>query len=218
LRVFASRTSLVSLKGLEVFVIIFGALMGVTALYVGVNYPSSNAVAQQQSGPYRLTLMEIMDTAWNSSTAQPQFFMIGTSGLQPSGNIQLPVRTLIQLTIISYDTATADSSDAEGKVTGTIDNTVYVINGTAAMGTDVSQRWGQNETSVPGATLAHTFTIEQLGINIPVVGGDAEIVYLYLNQTGTFPWICLTPCGFGHLGMMGAMSMLGWMEGQITVY
>jgi len=71
---------------------------------------------------------------------------------------------------------------------------------------------------VPGATLAHTFTIEQLGINIPVVGGDAEIVYLYLNQTGTFPWICLTPCGFGHLGMMGAMSMLGWMEGQITVY
>ena len=117
MRVFALKTSPISLKGLEVFIIIFGALIGVTALYVGVNYPSSNAVAQQQSGPYRLTLMEIMDTAWNSSMAQPQFFMMGTNGLQPSGNIQLPVHTLIQLTIISYDTATADSSDAEGKVT-----------------------------------------------------------------------------------------------------
>ena len=218
MRVYESKISPVSLKGLEVFIIIFGALMGITALYVGVNYPNSNSDLQQQTGPFKITLMEIMDTAWNSSVAQPQFTMMGVNGLQPAGNIRLPAHTLIQLTIISYDTATADSSDSEGAVSGTVGGNMYLINGTSAMGTDVSQRWGQNVTSVPGAMLAHTFSIQQLGINVPVVGGDAEIVYLYLNQTGTFPWICLTPCGFGHLGMMGAMSMFGWMEGQITAY
>ena len=93
-----------------------------------------------------------------------------------------------------------------------------MINGTTAMGTSVSPPYGTNVTSIPGAMLAHTFTIQQLGINIPVVGGNTEIAYLYLNETGTFPWICLTPCGFGPTGMQGAMSTAGWMEGNVTVY
>jgi heme/copper-type cytochrome/quinol oxidase subunit 2 len=92
-----------------------------------------------------------------------------------------------------------------------------MVNGTSAMGTDVSQHWGQNVTSVSGAMLAHTFSIPQLGINIPVVGGNLEIAYIYLNQTGIFQWFCLTPCGFGATGMQGAMSQVGWMEGQVTV-
>jgi hypothetical protein len=158
---------------------------------------------------FRLTLMEIMDTGWNSTVAQPQFSVVGTNGLEPANNIQLPVHTLIQLTIISYDTATVGSTDEQGKVAGTVGRTIYLVNGTT---------WGQNSTSVPGNMLAHTFTIQQLGINIPVVGGDAQIAYLYLNQTGTFQWICLTPCGFGQAGMGGAMSTSGWMEGQITAY
>jgi heme/copper-type cytochrome/quinol oxidase subunit 2 len=214
---YQSKTNPVSLKGLEAFILILSAVVGVTSIYVGIHYSSPNPVAQQ-TGPFRLTLMEIMDTGWNSTVAQPQFSIIGTNGLQPAVNLQLPVHTLIQLTIISYDTPTMDSPDSQGKVSGTVGGTVYLINSTSAMGTDVSQQWGQNVTSVPGVMLAHTFTIQQLGINLPVVGGDTEIVYLYLNQTGTFQWVCLTPCGFGHMGMMGAMSMSGWMEGQVTVY
>ena len=150
---------------------------------------------------------------------------MGPNGLESAANIRLPAHTLIQLTIISYDTPTAGSLDSEGKVSGTVGGTVYMINGTTAMGTDPTQRWGENVTSVLGSMLAHTFTIQQLGINIPVVGGDTEIAYLYINQTGTFQWICLTPCGFGTAGMGGmaggmggAMSKVGWMEGQVTVY
>ena len=212
-----SKTNLVSLKGLEVLLIILGIIIGITALYVGINYPSANPTTSQ-TGPFKVTLMEVMDTAWNSTVAQPQFTIMGANGMQPASDIQLPVHTLIQLTIVSYDTPTAGSTDSEGKVSGTVGGTVYLINGTSAMGTDVSQRWGQNVTSVPGAMLAHTFTIQQLGVNIPVVGSDTEIAYLYLNQTGTFQWICLTPCGFGPTGMGGAMSAAGWMEGQVTVY
>lgn len=84
-----SKSNPVSLKGLEVFIMIFGAVMGVTALYVGINYPNSNPVAQQ-TGPFRLTLMEVMDTAWNSTVAQPQFTVLGANGMQPAGNIWLP--------------------------------------------------------------------------------------------------------------------------------
>jgi len=211
------KSKRVSLRSLEALIIIFGAIVGVTGLYVGINYPNSSPAASQ-TGPFRLTLMEVMDTAWNSTVAQPQFTIMGTNGMQSTANILLPAHTLIQLTIISYDAPTPGSTDAEGKVSGTVGGTVYLINGTTAMGTDVSQRWGENVTSVPGAMLAHTFTIQQLGINVPIIGGDTETAYLYLNQTGTFQWVCLTPCGLGPTGMGAAMSTPGWMEGQVTVY
>jgi len=211
-----------SLRGLEALIVILsGALVAILSIYTGLHlplqYPASVATTQQNA-PYQLTISEIMDTAWNSTVAQPQFSIMGTNGLEPASNIRLPAHTLIQLTIISYDTPTAGSPDQEGKVTGTVGGTVYLINGTTAMGTDVSQRWGRNVTSVPGNMLAHTFTIPQLGINIPAVGGETVIAYFYLDQAGTFQWVCLTPCGFGPSGMQGAMSKSGWMEGQVTVY
>jgi hypothetical protein len=213
-----SKANPISLRGLEVLILIIGGiLLGTLSIYFGLQIPSTSPVSQQ-TGPFRLTLVEIMDTGWNSTIAQPQFTVLGTNGMQPAGNIRLPAHTLIQLTIISYDTPTAGNQESMGKVSGTVGGTVYLINGTSAMGTDVNQRWGQNVTSVPANMLAHTFTVQQLGINVPVVGGDTEIAYLYLNQTGTFQWICLTPCGFGATGMEGAMSTSGWMEGQITVY
>lgn len=172
----------------------------------------------QPVGPFRLTLMEPMDSAWNSTLAQPKFYVVGASGLESSANIRVPVHTLIELTIISYDTPTPGSLDPDGKVLGTVGGELYLINGTTAMGTDPTQHWGQNVTSVSGSMLAHTFSVQQLGINIPVVGGDTEIAYLYFNQTGTFQWVRLTPCGFAPNGSQGAMSTPGWMEGQITVY
>jgi hypothetical protein len=214
------------LKGLQCLILVISAgLIGALSLYYGTQARVNTSLPQaaaastpQQAGPYRLTLVEIMDTGWNSSMAQPQFSILGPNGTQPAAHIFLPAHTLIQLTIISYDTPTAGSTDMEGKVTGTVGGTVYLVNGTSASGMDVSQHWGRNVTSVPGAMLAHTFSIPQLGINIPVVGGDLEIAYLNLDQTGTFQWICLTPCGFGPTGMQGAMSEPGWMDGQVTVY
>jgi hypothetical protein len=214
-----------SLKGLQCIILILSAgVIGALGLYVGLpgNYHPSlqqaNAASNSQSGTFRLTLLETMDTAWNSSMAQPEFEIVGANGTYPAAHIYLPDHTLIQLTIISYDTATADSTDQEGQVTGTVGGTVYMVNGTSASGMDVSQHWGENVTSIPGAMLAHTFSIPQLGINIPVVGGDLEIAYLNISQAGTFQWLCITPCGFGPTGMQGAMSQFGWMDGEVTVY
>ena len=223
----STKSKSCSLKGLSCIVLVLSAVViGALGMYFGTqinsaatSLPQANAASTSaQSGTFRLTLLEIMDTGWNSSLAQPQFSVVEANGTQSSAHIYLPVHTLIQLTIISYDTPTAGSTDQEGKVTGTVGGTVYLVNGTSASGMDVSQHWGKNVTSVPGAMLAHTFSVPQLGLNIPGVGGDLEIAYLNISQTGTFQWLCYTPCGFGPTGMQGAMAQPGWMEGQVTVY
>jgi hypothetical protein len=205
---------------------VIGTLIVVAALGVGIGWgigttvPSgggTKTAQQSSSSPYRLTLIEPMNTGWNATTAQPKIFVVGQGGLSSSANISLPVRTLIQVTIVSYDTPTGGSTDQQGRVNGTKGGNVYIINGTTASMSSMPEQWGKNVTSVPGASLAHTFSIPQLGVNIPVVGGDTQIAYLYFTKTGTFTWFCLTPCGFGPGGSEGAMSASGWMTGLVTV-
>ncbi|MDA4125009.1 MAG: hypothetical protein OK438_06135 [Thaumarchaeota archaeon] len=172
--------------------------------------------------PYSLAIPETMGNLWNSTVGmQPKYFVEGSNGFQSSANITLPANRLIQLTIVSYDTPTANSTASEALVSGTVGGVVYLINGTLASATtpsmDSSMGWGQNVTSVPVGSLAHTFTIQQLGINIPVVGGSTVIAYLYFDKPGVYTWICLTPCGYGKDGLSGAMSTSGWMTGTLTV-
>ncbi len=92
-----------------------------------------------------------------------------------------------------------------------------VINGTAASGTDTTIPWGATYTSVPPSMIVHTFTVPSLNLNIPMISADTEMAYFYANVTGTFTWVCMTPCGTGSDGLGGAMAMAGWMVGQITV-
>ena len=183
--------------------------------------PQSSGVAAQ-NGTYSLTLVEVMMVPWNSTIMQPKFFVLGSSGLESSANISLPAHRLIHLTVISYDTPTPGVSAQWAKVEGTVGGTMAFYNGTLATGTaneTMAQMMsiGKNVTSVPVDSIAHTFTVQQLGINIPVVGGSTEMAYLYFNQTGTFTWMCMTPCGFGPDNLGGAMSTPGWMTGSIVV-
>ena len=170
------------------------------------------------SKPYRLVLVEPMNTKWNATTSQPRFFVLGSNGLESSANISLPAKTLIQLTIISYDTPTPGSQSQDAKITGTVGNSIYLINSTVASMSDPTMQWGANVSSVPVSSLAQTFSIPNLGINVPVPGGDMVTTYLYFNQPGVFQWLCLTPCGLGPNGGNGAMTQPGWMQGQISVY
>ena len=195
---------------------------------LGSTVPSGRIAATTTSlssgqNAFKLNLIEPMDNAWpaNSSVAQPMFLVQGPHGLESSANISLPANTLIQVTIVSYDTPTPGSTASQGKVNGTVGENMYLINGTVASMSDTSMvqmsPWGGNATSVPASQLAHTFSIPQLGINIPVVGGSEEIAYLEIKQPGVYTWVCLTPCGLGPAGTAGAMSTNGWMTGQVTV-
>ncbi|MDG6901298.1 MAG: hypothetical protein JRM80_04990 [Nitrososphaerota archaeon] len=217
-------------------VLVVGSMIAVFIIGLGMGWAfqttvspgsASTSNAQTQSsvvsrGPFLLTLVEIMQNTWNSSAGmQPKFFLLGGDGLESSANISLPADRPIQLTIISYDTPTPDSTNAEGIVSGTVGGTVYVINGSVAAGTvNVSMAmaadWGQNVTAAPASQLAHTFTIQQLGINIPVVADSTVIADLEIHQTGTFTWLCMTPCGLGNDGNLGAMATPGWMMGSVV--
>lgn len=193
------------------------SLVGLGVAYAGGLFTIK--ASSSPSSPYAITLVETMNQ-WPSDpmgAAQASFFVLGSNGLQSAASITLPAHRLIQLTIISYDSATPNSTDQMGVVTGTVGNSVYLMNGTiATMG---SMAWGMNVTSVPAAGLAHTFTIPQLSINIPVVGGSTVVAYLNLDKAGTYTWTCEPPCGFpGPMAASsGAMATSGWMEGQITV-
>lgn len=222
----ASKTAALVLASM---VVIFAIGLGMGwAFQTTISPSSASQPSTSQSGsgasaaqPYRLSVMEIMGNEWNSTAGmQPKFLVEGNHGLTSSESITFPVRRVIQLTITAFDTPTPNSTAAEARVTGTVGGTVFLINGTIASMSDagsVMVPWGQNVTSVPASTLAHTFTISQLGINIPVVGGSTVIAYLYFDKPGTYTWVCLTPCGLGDNGLAGAMDAPGWMTGTVVV-
>lgn len=178
-----------------------------------------SAAAGSNSTPYLVTLLETMGNKWNSTApeSQPMFFVAGPTGLESSANISLPAQRLIELVIISYDTPTPPPAQYSS-VTGTVDGKMYLINGTSASLT-TPQSWGAEVSSVPTDQISHTFTVLPLGINLPIVGGDTEIAFLYFNKAGTYTWQCYTPCGFPNVngGWSGAMDTPGWMMGTLTV-
>lgn len=81
---------------------------------------------------------------------------------------------------------------------------------------------GAAVTTVADDQIAHTITIPELGINIPIVkapsGGVATVVFTFKAGTaGTFTWKCMTPCGDDPNGMGGAMQTDSWMQGKLIV-
>lgn len=215
-----------STKGLVALAVILAILWMPFAFYYVIPSTASSGTAAQTSATsgsvYKLTLVEVMDVAWNSTAMQPKFYVLGDNGFQSTANIILPVNTLIQVTIFSYDTPTPGVAAESAEVEGTVGQNMRFYNGTLATGIDnetMAQMMslGKNVTSVPVDSVAHTFSVPQLGINIPVVGGSTEIAYLRFTQAGTYTWNCMTPCGFGADGTGGAMSTAGWMTGSLTV-
>lgn len=132
-----------------------------------------------------------------------------------SADIDLPANATVDLTIYSFDTGPSPLPKGlpYDKVSGTIKG-VETVNGTSV-------------TSVPNATLAHTFTVPDLGLNIAVPaattakGGviDPAVVVasFHLSKKGTFTWQCYAPCGTGQNGMGGPMMTPGYMTGKVVV-
>lgn len=210
------------------FYAIVAAIIVIGGIGVGVIYANSVLGAQNSTnksvstGPYDLDLVEIMDANYNSTLgAQPVFYVLSNGELTSSANISLPANRAIHISIVSYDMGNASVENQFLAVKGTVGNTVEVINGTIAMGANVSQKWELKASAFPASEVLHTFTILQgakILLNIPVVAGDTEFGTFYLNSTGTFTWQCEAACGSGSSGWGGPMSTPGWMTGAIEVY
>ncbi len=219
-----------STRGLETLIAVLALLwLPFAVVYVvptagaSVGAKGTSAQSSGSGAPYQVTLVEVRSNTWNSSAPlQPKVFVLGPRGLESYADIVLPAHTLIQLSIVSYDAPPPNSTQSMASVTGTVGGSVFVVNGTPGSGMsngamDAMVNWGKNETSVPINSLTGTITVPQIGLNIPFPSMSTTIAYIEFNQTGTFTWVRLPPCGLGSDGLSGAMNTPGWMMGSITV-
>ena len=175
------------------------------------------------SSPYVLTLVITTNNIFNSTVGdQPAYYVLGPSGLESSANISVPAHRLIKLVIVNYDDGAANlTSPQYSNVSGTQNGVISVVNNdnvNSSQGTSgININGGETVSSVSPDNIAHTFTVPQLNLNIPVPPSSVVTAYFTTNSTGTFTWFCFTQCGSGATGTEGAMSTPGWMTGSVVV-
>jgi hypothetical protein len=138
---------------------------------------------------------------------------------------KLPANTVIDMTILQYDSGSPLRNQEWGQVQGT-------IGGTATLnGTNYS-----TYNSYTGNGVGHTFTVPALGLSVPLVGvganatvcGSAPCMTSSAHNTitfsfktpgaGSYSWQCFVPCGLGYLfGNGGPMSTQNYMGGVLEV-
>lgn len=141
---------------------------------------------------------------------------------------KVPAGSRINVTIQGYDGCTPLRNPVWGKITGTVGNVEYV-NGKA---TPVLDSWSS-------CSVAHTFSIPGIGLNVPVASpttltansnlcgtspctsGPHTTVTFSFNTPktpGDYFWQCRVPCGLGYVdGFGGPMQTIGYMTGQMEV-
>ena len=128
-----------------------------------------------------------------------------------STSLTVPANSVITVTIRNFDLG--DAALANG-------SPLAKVQGTRGA---VASFDGQPYTALDPTKVAHTFTIPQLGLNVPIPG-DAPDNASYLTVTfsfrtgraGTYTFECLAPCGTGN-GFGGPMASMAYMKGTLTV-
>jgi hypothetical protein len=152
-----------------------------------------------------LTINNPFDTAMNASTDQ-----------YAPANFTVPANTLLEFTLIDYDTGQNPVTSTEATVNGTVGNCIYLNSTPASLGPCVH--------SVSAGFVVHTFSFESgpyAGFNVPIPSavdssgegstGVSVTFFAYFNETGTFTWNCEAPCD------PYSMATDGFMTGAMTV-
>jgi len=118
-----------------------------------------------------------------------------------NNNITVSTGTTVKFVLTSLDTAI--NQNFSDQVTTSF--TVYNDTESGQVASQYSV--GQNISAMP---IGHTFTIAQLGVNIPIPPTTVVTFSLTFSKAGLYLYICDTPCGPG-------MGLMGYMEGYIIV-
>ena len=132
----------------------------------------------------------------------------------PSTYIHAPANSVIHMTINQQDSASGLRNEYFGLVRGTLDNSMKVN--------------GKTMQAIDPTTAAHTFTIPDLGVSVPLLGVTSDqqgnppqnVVEFDFKVPGPglYRWQCFVPCGAGTLyGNGGPMQTLGYMAGELVV-
>jgi len=127
-------------------------------------------------------------------------------------NLVVPANSIVTVALRDYDlgdTALPTNSPFT-TVQGTVERQAYAD--------------GKAYSSLAPEKVAHTFTISQLHINVPLPGDapqgaafDTITFTFHTGKAGTYTFQCLDPCGTGSSGWEGPMVTKGYMMGTLTV-
>ena len=127
-------------------------------------------------------------------------------------NLVLPANSLVTVNLRDYDMG--DTPLPKGSPFTTVQG---IVGG-------VAYADGHAYTALAPDKIAHTFTIPQLNINVPLPGdtttGKSYGVATFTFRTGaagTYYFRCMDPCGTGSNGWEGPMLTKGYMLGFLTV-
>jgi hypothetical protein len=120
--------------------------------------------------------------------------------------LKLPDNAIVHLTIVNNDNGGGALAGPFGQPQGLIGP--ERVNGKAITLSNVS--------------VAHTFTVPALGVNIVVPtapnNGTVTVEATFrVTRTGSFRWQCMAPCGTGATGWSGPMATVGYMTGNLEV-
>jgi hypothetical protein len=132
--------------------------------------------------------------------------------------VTVPANSDVTVTIMNFDDVTpltgaytkfAIAAGIAGKFT------TVIVNRTNPNGPATAP--AQTLAAVDPAIVSHTFTIPSLHLNVPLLASSRTTFTFHTGAAGKFEWHCQDPCGTGPAGWSGAMSVQGYMGGELTV-
>ncbi len=118
-----------------------------------------------------------------------------------NNNITVSANTPVKFVITSIDTAVLQN------FSGKASTDFQVYNDTDSGQVAIQYNKGDSISNMP---IGHTFTITELGVNIPIPPDTIVSFTLSFAKPGVYMYFCATPCGPG-------MGLPDYMNGFITV-
>lgn len=163
----------------------------------------SNSLASTSKGLSTHLTLTILPQKPGSSVQGPSY--------SPT-SFALPANSLVTITIVNRDPGDTSlpATSPYGRISGVVGNVALVD--------------GRAYSQLAQSKVAHTFTITQLGINVPIPGdapqGQSAISVTFSFRTGAagvYMWQCMDPCGGNPGGWGGPMVTMGFMMGTLIV-
>ncbi len=130
------------------------------------------------------------------------------------GDFTVPAHSSVRVEIRCFDDGSASIPGSYSRVKGTLDGTMAVTSGTNGV---LSSEKVQTVKVWDPKKIAHTLTVPDIGLNIPVPPMSTVKFTFVTGAPGTHVWQCMSKCGSGSSGWGGAMASNGWMKGTMTV-
>ena len=116
-------------------------------------------------------------------------------------NITIATNTQVKFIVTSIDSAVLEN------FSGKVSTPFAIYNSTDAGEAAVQYATGQ---TVSNLAVGHTFTVSELGLNIPLAPSTVTTFTYTFTKPGVYEYVCLTPCGPG-------MGVAGYMSGFLIV-